>query len=631
MTQPPSQPPNEPPQGGFGAPQDPPPGGFGAPPPAQPPQPQTPPQPPSLDKKDGPAAGGDQPQQPPQTQPGYGYPQAPPPGQPGYGYPQQPGRPPQAVPGYGFPQQPGQPPQGAPGYGYPGQPPQPPYGQPPQPYGYPQPTTMPMNAQGSPGGGRKFGPQAMIITAAVVAIALIVGGGFWYKSSQDTENTAGGGTEQGEGKGGEGEAPGGSGGEEKVPSDPSSKVLFQLPAPKVKGDTSFAVEGSWLTSKVFAKPGLSEINGYDLDSGKVTWTTPLSGQHCASSPEVGDGDIAAVVYENAKPTAENKYPGCDKISAIDLTTGKILWTESVEVSSRAARYDEVSISGNTVAVGGGTDGGAAFDLKSGKELWKPQNGDACEDLGYRGGEALVAVRKCGSYDNPKMEVQLLDATDGTPKWSYKLPAGLDNAKVISVDPVVFGTDSQEITASGVTDVFALDGKGDLQSRFPLEEGKFMHDCDVNKVHDCQQIFTGNGKLYVPTAEHEAAGEEYGRTNEILSFDLKTGKPTGDRFDAGGIYKIYPLRMDGENVLAYKAAPYEKGGQIVTIDPTSGKQTVLVENPGTESVRKVERNFLPEFGEVIYGDGRLFMSTLYIREASKVTDDPEYLAIAFGTS
>ncbi|MBT2894804.1 hypothetical protein HET63_31060, partial [Streptomyces sp. McG2] len=53
MTQPPSQPPNEPPQGGFGAPQDPPPGGFGAPPPAQPP---------SLDKKDGPAAGGDQPQ-----------------------------------------------------------------------------------------------------------------------------------------------------------------------------------------------------------------------------------------------------------------------------------------------------------------------------------------------------------------------------------------------------------------------------------------------------------------------------------------------------------------------------------------------------------------------------------------
>ncbi len=36
------------------------------------------------------------------------------------------------------------------------------------------------------------------------------------------------------------------------------------------------------------------------------------------------------------------------------------------------------------------------------------------------------------------------------------------------------------------------------------------------------------------------------------------------------------------------------------------------------------------GEVIYGDGRLFMSSLYVREPSKVTKEPEYLAIAFGT-
>ncbi|NED15347.1 RDD family protein [Streptomyces sp. SID9124] len=53
---------------------------------------------------------GQQPGQPPQGQPGYGYPQAPqgvpPQGQPGYGYPQQ-GVPPQGQPGYGYPQQPG--------------------------------------------------------------------------------------------------------------------------------------------------------------------------------------------------------------------------------------------------------------------------------------------------------------------------------------------------------------------------------------------------------------------------------------------------------------------------------------------------------------------------------------------
>ncbi|MFF1925492.1 RDD family protein [Streptomyces sp. NPDC058221] len=63
---------------------------------------------------------GQQPGQPPQGQPGYGYPQqspqgVPPQGQPGYGYPQQPGGP-QGQPGYGYPQQSGMP-QGQPGYG----------------------------------------------------------------------------------------------------------------------------------------------------------------------------------------------------------------------------------------------------------------------------------------------------------------------------------------------------------------------------------------------------------------------------------------------------------------------------------------------------------------------------------
>ncbi|WP_327369401.1 RDD family protein [Streptomyces sp. NBC_01217] len=54
---------------------------------------------------------GQQPGQPPQGQPGYGYPQQPPQGvppqqgQPGYGYPQQPGQAPQGQPGYGYPQQ----------------------------------------------------------------------------------------------------------------------------------------------------------------------------------------------------------------------------------------------------------------------------------------------------------------------------------------------------------------------------------------------------------------------------------------------------------------------------------------------------------------------------------------------
>ena len=52
-------------------------------------------------------------------------------------------------------------------------------------------------------------------------------------------------------------------GEEKVPSDTASRVLFQVPEPKV--DDSTAVSGSWLTDKAYVKAGVAEVNGYDPD------------------------------------------------------------------------------------------------------------------------------------------------------------------------------------------------------------------------------------------------------------------------------------------------------------------------------------------------------------------------------
>src|SRR5690606_21731418 len=121
----------------------------------------------------------------PQPQPGYGYPQAP---QPPQTPPAAPAAPPAAPqgPGYGYPQQP-QPPQPPAGYGYPGQQPSGPYGQPQygqpgygQPgYGYPQATVPTPPQPGGTGGGRKINAQLAIIVSAVVAIALIIGGGVW--------------------------------------------------------------------------------------------------------------------------------------------------------------------------------------------------------------------------------------------------------------------------------------------------------------------------------------------------------------------------------------------------------------------------------------------------------------------
>ncbi|MFD9783813.1 PQQ-binding-like beta-propeller repeat protein [[Kitasatospora] papulosa] len=622
MTQPP-QPPNEPPQGGFGPPQDPPPGGFGAPspPPADPLAKQpaaTPPTPP--------AGGYGSPPTPPAG--GYGSPPPPPAG--GYGAPQ--------TPAYGYPQAPppGQPPT-QPGYGFPqGPPPGQPGMHPQQGYGYPTAPMQPQYVAPQPGGGKKFNTQMKIIVAAVVAVVLIVGGGVLYATGGDEggkQDVASGGATGGEGKGGEGD--GLAGGTEKAPSDTKSKVGFQLPHPKVTDTT--VVDGSWVTDKVYVKTGVYEVAGYDLAKGTKVWSIPLKGQVCAASRHMSKDYRTAVVFEEGKPSAADKYPSCNQVGALDLATGKLMWSKSVTSASsgdKPVRFGEVTLSGSTVAAGG-TSGGAAFNLADGAELWKPKaDTNNCYDMGYGGGDALAVVRKCGSYDAPQLTIQALNPTTGAPLSSYAMPAGVEYASIVSTKPLVVAADVGDTAGDGssISDFFSIDAAtGKLIVRISADADKYAAECGSTEVEQCGSLAVGNNRIYVPTEEHEGGGE-YGDTNEIVAFDLTTGKLVGGRADAGDRYTLTPLRMDGTNVIAYKRPPYDKGGQIVSIDGSTFKETVLMVNPDDEAVRDAETSFSVDYAEFIYEKGRLFISEKMVSEPSKSSslDDKQYLVVSFST-
>ncbi|MFD0137890.1 PQQ-binding-like beta-propeller repeat protein [Streptomyces sp. NPDC127159] len=583
MSQPPP-PPNQPPPGGFGAPQDPPPGGFGAPqdpPPAQgpgygtPPPPQTPP--------------------PPAQGPGYGYPQAPNPPQQPYGYPQQPG------------------------YGYPNQ----------QPYG--SAPTVPLGAQAPQGGGRKgLSAQVWIIVAAVAAIALIIGGGVWYANDRDDK---GGNSASDGGKDDKGPTGGsGSGGaEEKAPTDTAAKVLFQLPMPVVKNDSSVQVAGSWATDKAYVKSGVAEIDGYDPDKGTKLWTIKLPGPVCAVSRYTSEDDRTAILYQSGMPTKDKPSYGCTEVAAIDLGAGRKLWTGSAKAGDDKISFGNITQSGNTVALGS-TSGGAAFDLASGRSLWSPKPGDTCYDAGYGGGPALVAVRKCGQYGARQLHIQTIDPKSGQVKSEYKMATGIEYASVVSTDPLVVAADVGDSAAgSGISDLFSIDNKtGALRTKISLPAKTYAARCDgITQTEACTQIAVGNDRVYVPTKEHEGSAGGYGETNEIVAFDLGTGKLNGQRADAGDGYTLCPLRMDGGNIIAYKRPPYDKGGQIVSIDGGSFKPTELLENPSSESVRNAESRFSPDYAEIRYRSGHLYMAQVFADKLSG-SGDGRYLAVAFGT-
>ncbi|MEV7910680.1 outer membrane protein assembly factor BamB family protein [Streptomyces griseus] len=607
---PPAGPPAGPPSGGFGAPQDPPPGGFGqpTPPPADPfgKQPQQPPQQPDAPAggygTPPPAAPGNYPT-PPAPQPnGYGYPQAP---QPGYGYPQGPAGQP------GMPQQ---------AYGYPTQPMQPQYGAPQQ-----------------PGGGKKFSTQMQIIVAAAVAVVLIIGAGVIYAATGDDDKggkneASSSGSTGGEAKGGE---DGGlAGGDEKPPANTKSKVALQLPEPQVTDITT--VMGSWITDKAYVKSGVAEIVAYDLDKGTKLWSVPLPGEVCSASRHMSKDYKTAIVFEETKATKENKYPSCNQVGVVDMAAGKLLWSKGVTSATggdQQVRFDEVTVSGSTVAAGG-TSGGAAFKLETGAELWKPKVGsDGCYDRGYGGGEALAVVRKCGTSDSPQLTVQALNPTTGAPLSSFQMPAGVDYASIVSTKPLVVAADVGDTAGdgSGISDFFSIDAAtGKLIVRIPADAEQYAARCGSTEVERCQNLAVGNNRLYLPTENHDGTSE-YGDTNEIVAFDLTTGKLLGARADAGDRYSLVPLRMDGTSIIAYKEPPYDKGGQIVSIDGETFKQTLLMENPSDEAVREAERRFSNDHSELLYSNGHFFKSKRLVSKRSVVdADDKLYLVVGYRT-
>ncbi|MFI5554199.1 PQQ-binding-like beta-propeller repeat protein [Streptomyces sp. NPDC051738] len=504
-------------------------------------------------------------------------------------------------------------------------------------YGIPQPSpptpsTPPTPPAGPGGGGRRAKGWSAVVVAAVVAIALIIGGGVLYANSGDgdaKDATAGadGGT-GGQVDGGDGTT---SQGSEKVPARTASKVLFQIPSPKALDAGSGAVPGSWLTGKAYVKTGVAEIVGYDPDKGTKLWTIPLPGPVCTVTGHTTKDDLTAIVHEPAMPTKAKPTHGCTQVSAIDLDAGRKLWTGSALRGNAPIRFDNITISARTVAVGG-AGGGAAFDITSGASLWTPKANDTCYDAGYGGGPKLVALRKCRSQSGLQPHIQTIDPQSGQVISAYRMPDGIEHVGIVSTDPLLVAAGD----GSGVSEYFSLDNRtGRLRTRISAPSEQYAAVCDlISRIEQCSQAAVGKDRLYLPT-KVRAGAVGSAQTNEIVAFDLTTGRRTGQRAVAGDGYVIAPLRMDDGNLLAYKRAPYAaQGGQVVSIDGRTFKQTRLLQNPATQAVRDAEAGMLPERAEYLYTQGHLYISAISAISATTAAGsarpgERKYLVIAFG--
>ncbi|MFI9720605.1 hypothetical protein ACIHFE_13250 [Streptomyces sp. NPDC052396] len=590
--QPPQGVPPEQPAGGFGAPQDFPPApaggaGFGAAP-AMPPQ------------------------SPGQPAPGAPAPGAPTPAAPAYGYPQMPPAPPAAPPG-----PPGTPPPAPGGYGYPnpGQPPQPPQ------YGGPFTPQAPFPAAAPAPAGQGSKQRLVVIISAVIAVLLVAGGGVWFftKDGGKSDNSAG---SSGGSGGGSTDKPG------PKPQTLDGKLVFGVDQPKVPD--SRQAPGMWVTGQVFAKTDLFKVVGYGLTGGQK-WEIPLDGEICSASPHVTDDGKTALLVEDKKPTNE-KFSGgrCNEIVVIDLNNGKKLWQKQSQVGDQTITFEQLTV-GSGVVAAGGLDGGAAWSL-DGKELWKPKAQDTCKDDGYAGGDKLIAVRRCGDYAHPQMSVQTLKP-DGAVASSFKLPNGIDEANVVSTDPLVVGVNANDHTGSGVSDFMVIDDSakdGKLRSKISTENGKYVARCTRGKVDGCKKVAVSKDTLYLPTNDHQTGKSgDVGEVNEIVGFDLSSGQARG-KADGRLSSSMSPIGVDKDgSVIGYQTSSWRYGGQVVRIDPKSFKSDVLLRNP--KDSYETENQILPDYDWVTWTQNRLYLGREYIHQPNTFAKGKEYLAEVWGAN
>lgn len=592
---PPPPPQGPPPQ----TPPPPPPAGYGYPAQATPTQAVPSPPPPGGNPYGTPPAQAQNPYAAAPTQPAFPqaqFPQGPPPPPPSPGRPPQAPPPPAPAPGYGYPspQNYGQD-YGQQGYqGQPGYPGQQQYGAPTPPpsYGYPQQTPPPYGMQpqyGAPGApGGQSNNRMVIIVAAVVAAALVIGGGVWFA-------TKGG----GDGKKQPVASSGGpSGGPSKPTHNSNLAYKWDKPAETVaeKDNLKYAL-GLWFTTKYVVKNQINQVVGYDAATGTQAWAVP--------APSSGDCTAARDSYNNI--TAIQYGAHCEKVMAIDLNAGRMLWTQNLPTGAGGQEdfdFTEMAISGDAVGIDW-TEGSVAYRLSDQKVLWRSGDGD-CEDDGYAGGTQFVAVVNC-NFDSYK--VQVIDpAKNGASKWSWTAPTGTEVNAIVSTDPVVvvLGTQSELYT-----DVAVLNN-GRLQSRVSLGTHKYRIDDDGTEKQAIHNVLVDKDTLYL-TLESQS-GSSGKVLSGIAAFNLSDGrqkwvsKPTGN-------YDIDGIGFQDGKVMAFEPPDYDQQGRMVTLDPATGAISTYATFP-SDAYHRLETSSTRDY--LVWHDNRFYdvAKTIYSGESDQ---------------
>ncbi|MDG9720073.1 PQQ-binding-like beta-propeller repeat protein [Streptomyces sp. DH24] len=421
---------------------------------------------------------------------------------------------------------------------------------------------------------------------------------------------------------------------EELPVSPEGELVLEHDEEDVGKATDTSpryAPGTWATDKVFAKGVARRIEGYRIKehATEKAWTLELDGHLCATSRHVtADGRTAVVVQPpRAEGAAEDKGV-CDQVVFVDLNTGKKLWQKKMPSADFAyATNTNLTLTKGVVAVAWGR-GSVAYGMEDGRHLWNGTTASQCEDKGFAGGRALVALVKCGEVPDATYRVQKLDPRTGKAQWTYRVSDGVQDVYLPSSDPPVLAVAAGD---SVVTDLISLDGRGRHLTTVSLSgyEAKcgtrYFSSPLFGVVENCDGMVVGGAQAFVMSKENIANGQP---SDWIVAFDLKTGETRG-KFEGRWLQMVYPLRMSGDELLVYRRSGALSPASIVSWNPRTDKETPFLLFVLPEDEEGVLSD--PEQSDILVENGKVFFARRTVVRDDEYPKDPVLLAVGYGSA
>jgi hypothetical protein len=207
-------------------------------------------------------------------------------------------------------------------------------------------------------------------------------------------------------------------------------AAHQVPRDSLLGFRPHGELDTWGVGDTLVVVGRRGLEAFDAATGDPAWTLRVParlGTVCAASEQPNADGVGGLLFSRNR--------ACDVAGAVDLTTGRLLWSAVVEPGPYALRpryaVRPVQMGEETLAVEVPCEEVRRYDLATGRVL--PALVPRVEDCSHTVavGHGLVAIA-----DKDADTLAVFDQDSGRRRWQHPLQGGVE--AVVSDDPLVLG-------------------------------------------------------------------------------------------------------------------------------------------------------------------------------------------------